>query len=86
METAVLDEDLVGVHAGHQDARQIHALAVALERFGIGVGPLGRAIEAIDSATFAGIAKRRPRTKSLMSSAPVGMLRYADADAVGGRA
>ncbi len=35
VETAVFDKDLVGVHAGHQDARQIHPGAFTLQRLGI---------------------------------------------------
>ena len=46
MEAAVFDEDLVGVHAGDNDAGEIDALTVALQRAGIGVRTLGDGIEA----------------------------------------
>ena len=38
VEAAVLDEDLVGVHPGHQHSRQIHPLAIALQRLRIRIG------------------------------------------------
>src|SRR5579885_2761595 len=45
MKTAVLNENLVRVHACDDYARQVNALRIALERFGMGVWPLRLRIE-----------------------------------------
>jgi hypothetical protein len=46
VKTTVLDEDLIGVHSGHDNPGQINALAFTLQRFRVGVRPFGFGIEA----------------------------------------